>query len=270
MDTNASLLLKISDRELIYFTTIGAGTPLWRDSHVKAMSMIDHMTTEEKSKLTTSVINKDNGCSGITPAIPRVGLPGVYFQDSGNCVRVAEFSSSFPSGIHIGARDSASKQILLESAAQGHVLVRNVDNALPLRSPKPLSLFGYDTKALDQNNTGPGYSSRTHGCEVADINEALPYFLDIPISKIAINGTLVREGCSNSNKPSYISLSLDAICQRAFDDGGRIFWGFINVNATANFDPPSDVCLVSINAFSSESIDRVGLHNDYPDALSTI
>ncbi|CCD42639.1 glycoside hydrolase family 3 protein [Botrytis cinerea T4] len=104
MDTNASLLLKISNRELIYFTTIGAGTPLWRDSHVKAMSMIDHMTTEEKSKLTTSVINKDNGCSGITPAIPRVGLPGVYFQDSGNCVRVAEFSSSFPSGIHIGAR----------------------------------------------------------------------------------------------------------------------------------------------------------------------
>ncbi|KAJ8058404.1 hypothetical protein OCU04_012593 [Sclerotinia nivalis] len=171
----------------------------------------------------------------------------------------------------INGRDPASKQILLESAVQGHVLVKNVDNALPLRSPKLLSLFGYDAKAPDQNNPGPGYSSWTYGFEIADINEALPYFLDYqpdtPISQIAINGTLISGGGSGSNNPSYISSPFDAIRQRAFDDGGSIFWDFINVNATANVDPASDACLVFINAFASESIDRVGLHDDYSDAL---
>ncbi|KAJ8058406.1 hypothetical protein OCU04_012595 [Sclerotinia nivalis] len=92
-----------NDSPPIYPSPIGTGTPLWKDSYVKAMSMIDHMTTEEKSKLTTGAMNTGNGCSGIIPAIPRVGFPGMCFQDSGNGVRGVEFSSSFPSGIHVGA-----------------------------------------------------------------------------------------------------------------------------------------------------------------------
>jgi beta-glucosidase len=42
------------------------------------------------------------------------------------------------------ARDSASQPILLQGAIEGQVLVKNVNNALPLKSPKLLSIFGYD------------------------------------------------------------------------------------------------------------------------------
>lgn len=171
----------------------------------------------------------------------------------------------------IEGRDLASKQILLESAVQGHVLVKNINNALPLRSPKLISLFGYDAKAPDQNNPGPGYSSWAFGFEVADIDEVLPHFLDYqpttPISQIAMGGTLISGGGSGSNNPSYINSPFDAIRQRAFDDGASVFWDFINVNATANVDPGSEACLVFINAFASESIDRIGLYDDYSDAL---
>ena len=44
----------------------------------------------------------------------------------------------------INARDPASKSVLLDGALEGHVLVKNSNNSLPLRSPKLLSVFGYD------------------------------------------------------------------------------------------------------------------------------
>ncbi|TGO07237.1 hypothetical protein BTUL_0306g00100 [Botrytis tulipae] len=166
-----------------------------------------------------------------------------------------------------------SNLILFESAVQAHVLMKNVDSALPLRSSKLFSLFGYDAKAPDHNNSGPGYSSGTYGFEVTDIDEALPSFLDYqpdtPTSQITINGTLISEGGSGSNNrcPSRISSPFDAIRQRAFDDGGSIFWDFIIVGAIENVDPASKAYLVFINSFASESIDRVGFHDDYPDAL---
>lgn len=47
----------------------------------------------------------------------------------------------------IYARDPASKPILLDGAIEGHVLVKNVNNSLPLKSPKLLSIFGYDAVA---------------------------------------------------------------------------------------------------------------------------
>ena len=45
------------------------------------------------------------------------------------------------------ARDPASKSFLLDGAIEGHVLVKNLNNSLPLKSPKLLSIFGYDAVA---------------------------------------------------------------------------------------------------------------------------
>jgi beta-glucosidase len=51
--------------------------------------------------------------------------------------------------VRVDANDPAYKQILLDGAIEGHVLVKFIKNALPLKPPKLLSLFGYDTKVLD-------------------------------------------------------------------------------------------------------------------------
>src|SRR5438105_4348423 len=58
----------------------------------------------------------------------------------------------------INGRNTTSKQILMDGATEGHVLVKNKNNTLPLKSPRLLSLFGYSAKAPDQNNYVNPYS----------------------------------------------------------------------------------------------------------------
>lgn len=171
----------------------------------------------------------------------------------------------------VNARKPSSKQVILRGAIEGHVLVKNVNNALPLKSPNLLSLFGYDAKAPDQNDPAPGFSSWVLGFESANVNEALPGFYgtpqDVPISQIAINGTIISGGGSGANSPAYINAPFDALQEKAYENDATILWDFINVNATANVDGASDACIVFINAFASEGIDRVGLHDNFSDAL---
>lgn len=46
----------------------------------------------------------------------------------------------------IEAKNPASKPVLFNGAVEGHVLVKNVDGVLPLKSPRLLSIYGYDAK----------------------------------------------------------------------------------------------------------------------------
>lgn len=56
-----------------------------------------------------------------------------------------------PRGLHryIEAKNPASKPILFNGAVEGHVLVKNEGNVLPLKSPRLLSVYGYDAKTPD-------------------------------------------------------------------------------------------------------------------------
>jgi len=50
-------------------------------------------------------------------------------------------------------RSPASSAAILQGAIEGHVLVKNTNNALPLGgNPKLISLFGYDATAPRSNN----------------------------------------------------------------------------------------------------------------------
>jgi beta-glucosidase len=58
-------------------------------------------------------------------------------------------NSGYPAcGMHkrIEAKNPASKPILFDGAVEGHILVKNVNGALPLKSPRLLSVYGYDAK----------------------------------------------------------------------------------------------------------------------------
>lgn len=44
-------------------------------------------------------------------------------------------------------RDPASRSTIFQGAVEGHVLVKNVNHALPLKNPQFLNLFGYDAYA---------------------------------------------------------------------------------------------------------------------------
>lgn len=93
------------------------------------------------------------------------------------------------------ARDPASKTFLLDGAIEGHVLVKNVNNILPLKSPKLLSIFGYDAVAPpDMDIAAPAnlLAPFTYGFESQ--LDFIPFVEPGLGPAIAPNGTLIVGG----------------------------------------------------------------------------
>ncbi|CZT42953.1 related to Probable beta-glucosidase M [Rhynchosporium secalis] len=141
----------------------------------------------------------------------------------------------------------SSKQVLLNSAIEGHVLVKNTNGArgLPLQDPGLVSVFGYDAVSPTKNPTQRPSNRNSQ----------------------IINQTMIVGGGSGANNPLYISSPLEALSQRAYEDNSQLLWDITNVNSTAQVHSASDACLVFINAWASEGYDRPGVHDDYSDAL---
>lgn len=174
----------------------------------------------------------------------------------------------------VDARNPASRAGLLQAAIEGHVLVKNINNALPLRNPKLLSVYGYDAVNPRNNNPPLGtldswyiglQSSDAHAvlCKFSasfgPCTEFLPY---------APNGTIIIGGGSGATSPAYISAPLDALQARAIEDGNpMILWETETPFSNATVDGATDACLVFINAASSEGVDRPSLHDDFSDNL---
>ncbi|OJJ80818.1 beta-glucosidase [Aspergillus glaucus CBS 516.65] len=146
------------------------------------------------------------------------------------------------------ATSPASKDTLLQSAIEGHVLVKNTNGALPLNSPRLVSVFGYDAKGPD-------------ALQFSTISFQSSY------PAIQKNHTLWVGGGSGENSPAYVDAPIDALQRQAYEDGSSILWNFDSINP--QLDSTSDVCLVFINSYATESQDRPGLTDEYSDILVT-
>ncbi|KAM0717262.1 hypothetical protein Q7P37_007114 [Cladosporium fusiforme] len=176
---------------------------------------------------------------------------------------------------YVDAKDPAARTSLLQQAIEGHVLVKNVDNALPLRKPKSISIFGYDAGSVWASNPAsegnvPGapnfWTQSWQGVNVSadqarDIGSNAP--VDTPPA--IYKGVLIVGGGSGSNVPAYISTPYDAIAQRSYDDGTELWSDF--ASAEPSVVTSSDVCLVFLNAFASEIFDRPNLADEASDEL---
>lgn len=174
----------------------------------------------------------------------------------------------------VDARDPTSRSTVYEGAIEGHVLVKNENAVLPLKSPKLLAVFGYDAPAPPQYMPD-GDSLLTNpftiGFESA-FNQLLLAFssseIDWPSQlQIASNGTYSVGSGSGANSGPYISAPLDALQQRAMKDGSVVYWDTVLQPGLAGLYEAADACLVFINAFASEGMDRPGLHDDYSDNI---
>ena len=97
--------------------------------------------------------------------------------------------------VTINARDPSSKPVLIDGAMEGHVLVKNTNNALPLNSPKMISIFGYDAQAPPANDIES--ASQVFGAWTVGGESILDYagfFSPLPPPQIAINGTIISGG----------------------------------------------------------------------------
>ncbi|KAJ5095000.1 hypothetical protein N7532_007291 [Penicillium argentinense] len=141
-------------------------------------------------------------------------------------------------------KSADSKSVLLQSAVEGHVLLKNINNALPLKSPKMISVFGYDANGPD--------------------------FLEVSLaqqdqSPLYQNNTLYTAGGSGANSAAYVDSPIDAILRQAYEDDTSVMYNFYDQNPEV--DTISDVCLVFVNSYANEGYDRPDLSDEYSDTL---
>lgn len=152
------------------------------------------------------------------------------------------------------AKYPAERETLLQSAIEGHVLVKNVEGVLPLQAPQLLSVFGYDARGLQLLD---------FSTDILEANQSLT--ANSGSQQLIQNYTLWVGGGSGSNSPAYVDAPIEALQRQAQEDSSSILWNFDSLNPAIN--PTSDACLVFINSYSSETFDRAALTDEYSDTL---
>lgn len=177
-------------------------------------------------------------------------LASYYFLDQ-NTTSFPPANIYDPSVQHpiLDVRGNHAKLIRAIGAA-GHVLVKNVKNTLPLKKPRRVSVFGYDA----ENKAAPWTNPLRYGGGY-EVNFGWNTF----------NGTMITGGGSGSNTPPYVISPFKAIQDRVIADRGALRWDFFSVSP--HIEASTDVCLVFINAYASESFDRVTLTDEFSDRL---
>lgn len=167
----------------------------------------------------------------------------------------------------VDARDPAAKPTLLEGAIEGHVLVKNTKNTLPLKKPRMLSLFGYSAKSPDLFAPANGAlsSSWIIGAEPANVDDIFSGSHDKDYDAIAINGTMIHGGGSGATTPANFLSPFEVLKTRAYADDTALFHDFRTSDPAVV--PVSDACIVFGNAWAAEGYDRPSLRDDYTDGL---
>ncbi|KAB5530387.1 beta-glucosidase [Coniochaeta sp. 2T2.1] len=140
-------------------------------------------------------------------------------------------------------------QLIRELGAAGAVLLKNINNTLPLRAPKNIGVFGNDA------------GEPTDGL----------YFVSLGNSPTGYEfGTLPVGGGSGTGHFTYVVTPLQAIQARASREGALVQYVLNNTLVTIPGRlagiapaPPRDVCLVFLKTWATEGLDRFSLFADW-------
>ncbi|KAF3767937.1 family 3 glycoside hydrolase [Cryphonectria parasitica EP155] len=133
-------------------------------------------------------------------------------------------------------------ELIRKHGAAGTVLLKNTNNALPLKAPKLIALFGNDASA-------PTEGMYTSGA--------------------TFYGNQYVGGGSGTGRATFVSTPLDAIVERASQDNAYVQF-FLNNTLVVDSEMPSlwipaepDVCLVFVKTYAEEGADRTTLDLDW-------
>ncbi|CEJ57133.1 hypothetical protein PMG11_05838 [Penicillium brasilianum] len=205
------------------------------------------------SNLTTAIANGTLKASRLDDMITRLMATWYYLDQDSAFPNPGVGMPSSASAAHqaIIATSKEAKPLLLQAAVESHVLLKNTENTLPLKSPKLISVFGYDA----------------HGPMSLDLASSFNFGSTQTRSDLYQNGTQWVGGGSGANSPAYLDAPIDAIQRRAYQDGSSVLWDFTSENPSVDYT--SDVCLVFINAYATEGYDREALSDSHSDAIVT-
>ncbi|KAF2123062.1 avenacinase [Lophiotrema nucula] len=172
------------------------------------------------------------------------GYPGVDKTTNGlGFFPAANYKYNFQLTALVDVRDDHAKSIR-ELGAAGTVLLKNTNNALPLKQPKNIGVFGNDAADLTQG-LYTGVSVQHPGLENGNY--------DI--------GTLPVGGGSGTGRFTYVVPPLDAIKAKGDSYGALVQYITDNYaitnGALRSIAPsPPDVCIVFLKSWASEGDDR--------------
>ncbi|KAH9898820.1 glycoside hydrolase superfamily [Xylariomycetidae sp. FL2044] len=157
------------------------------------------------------------------------------------------------------------RRLIRANGAKSMVLLKNVNNALPLRSPRSLSVFGAHA-----------------GAALSGPNEAFSVF-GVPAP--TYSGHLATSGGAGSAALPYLVTPHMALTERAAEDGTQLRYilndtfaegatGLVASGPSTGVDPSianyaqfAEACLVFLNGWGGEGQDRTELRNAAQDAL---
>lgn len=163
------------------------------------------------------------------------------------------------------------RQLIRENGSKSLVLLKNVDNALPLKDLDVLSVFGA--------HAGPAVSGPNRAFFISNTEPGA-----IPIPETLDGHMASISGAGGASMP-YLVTPLNALTSRVREDGTQFRWiandtfipvdyGFIRSGASTGVRPSieayaqhSDACIVFLNAFGGEGHDRRELLNYAQDEL---
>jgi len=200
------------------------------------------------NNLTRAVNNGSVGETRLNDMVTRILAAWYYLEQDKSYPGTSVYPYNVQHEIVDVRADHAA--LIREIGVAGHVLVKNVNNTLPLKQPRFLSIYGYDAKLPDSPWTN---SARFGGG------------YEVNFGWNTFNGTLITGGGSGSNTPPYVISPFEAIQKRVIQDRGTVRWDFASVNPTIYAN--AEASLVFINAYASESFDRTSLTDEWSDQL---
>ncbi|PPJ59945.1 hypothetical protein CBER1_09895 [Cercospora berteroae] len=146
----------------------------------------------------------------------------------------------------VDLRNAERVEHIRELGSAGSVLLKNVNNTLPLKNPKNIGVFGNDAGDIDD------------GLYFAQLTQEIGYEF----------GVLPTAGGSGTGRHTYVVTPLEAIKAKA-GEGALVQYilnntiiaeenGFVRV-----LPSPPDVCLVFLKTWASEAYDRTSLLPDF-------
>ncbi|KAK4150653.1 putative beta-glucosidase M [Chaetomidium leptoderma] len=199
--------------------------------------------------LTQAVRNGTLSEERISDMVTRILAPWFYLRQETDYPPPAIYTNT-QKHLPVDVRADHAK-LIEEVGAAGTVLVKNVNNTLPLKKPKFLCVYGYDATL----KASP-WQNRDRYSGAYDENFGWNTF----------NGTLITGGGSGSNSPPYVVSPFQALQERVTKDKGILRWDFHSDNPAEPY-VNADACLVFINAYASESFDRTSLTDEFSDRL---
>ncbi|CAG5158099.1 uncharacterized protein ALTATR162_LOCUS4982 [Alternaria atra] len=156
------------------------------------------------------------------------------------------YAHNFMLGPTVDVRSQQHAQLIRDLGAAGTVLLKNVNGALPLKTPKTIGVFGNDAADLTRGQ----YSLATMGLNLMDGD------YDV--------GTLAVGGGSGTGRFSYVVSPLEAIKARGQSQGAVVQYitdnEYIVGGGLASLGPaPPEVCIVFLKSWASEGDDRTTL-----------